>query len=186
MRSPETRRWLLAALFLFLVPMSAANATGRDEAEDAIGTARALHEQAKAAGVASQTAADMLRQAEALLAARAYFHAMNMANWARRQDSFALEVARGEITLDQTQARVARAAIDAAVAAADKANSVAGEWRDTRTLIEQAEALAKAGDFGKALAKAEAARRQGELGYEQAVRQKGADMPEFMRQAARQ
>ncbi|GAB6043003.1 hypothetical protein [Endothiovibrio diazotrophicus] len=62
-------------------------------------------------------------------------------------------------------------AITAAIAAADRADSIGGEWRDTREIIKEAQAAAAAGDTEKALALATEAREQGELGYAQAAGQ---------------
>lgn len=176
----------LIAVFLCLLPLSSAWATHRDEAEQAIAEAQAAHRQAKTAGVATPAAAEMIAEARALLETREYTQAVKLANWATRQDNFALEVAAGEIIPDSDLESAAQQAIAAAVSAADQANSVGGEWRDTRKMIDQAQTLAQAGEFEQAIAKARQARRQGELGYAQAMREKGADMPDYMRQAAGQ
>lgn len=65
-------------------------------------------------------------------------------------------------------------AIDEAVAANKNANSVGGEWRDAGKFIKEAKAAAEAGDNEKALALANKAKTQGDLGYEQALSQKNA------------
>jgi nucleoid-associated protein YgaU len=60
----------------------------------------------------------------------------------------------------------------AAEAARKKAKSVGGEWRDTGKIIKKGLAALKAGDEAKAIKLCEQARRQGELGYAQALAQK--------------
>ena len=66
------------------------------------------------------------------------------------------------------------------VAAADKAKSVDGEWRDIRwkkskiAMIPAAEKAAKAGDYAKAMKLLNTAKFQAEMGYKQAMEQKGA------------
>ncbi|MBK5968829.1 MULTISPECIES: hypothetical protein [Thiorhodovibrio] len=181
LKQPISR--ILVAALLVLVPLTSAWATHRSEAEQSIADAKQMHQKAEAAGVATATAAEMIAEAEALLETREYTQAVRVSTWAQRQDSFALEVATGEVTLDTNLEAVAEREIKAATAAADKANSVGGEWRDTRKMIKKAETLAKAGEFEQAIKEAIAARRQGELGYEQAMREKGADMPDYMRAA---
>jgi len=78
--------------------------------------------------------------------------------------------------------------VDKAIAAADearkKAASVGGEWRDTGKFIKEAQALADEGKLDEALKLADKAKRQGELGYEQAMNEKDADMPAYMRGGA--
>ena len=66
----------------------------------------------------------------------------------------------------------AESAIAAAIAAVDRAASVGGEWRDTRAIIKEAQAAAKAGHEAEALKLAQRALEQGELGYTQAVGQR--------------
>lgn len=73
------------------------------------------------------------------------------------------------------------AAVEKADTSRKKAASVGGEWRDTGKLIKQAKAAAKKGDYKKALELANTAYRQGELGYRQAMDQKGAGFPPYMR-----
>ena len=63
-------------------------------------------------------------------------------------------------------------AIEAAEAARKKAASVGGEWSDAAQLITDAEGLAKSGQYGQAIELANQAKRQGELGYEQALGEK--------------
>lgn len=66
------------------------------------------------------------------------------------------------------------------VAAANKAKSVDGEWRDIRwgkskiKYIPSAEKAAKAGDYAKAMKLLKIAKFQAEKGYEQAMEQKNA------------
>ena len=60
-----------------------------------------------------------------------------------------------------------------AKAAQKKANSVEGEWRDVGKFLKEAEQAAADGDFKKATKLAQRAKLQCELGYEQAVAQKG-------------
>jgi nucleoid-associated protein YgaU len=67
------------------------------------------------------------------------------------------------------QKSAAEAAIAAADAALKKAASVGGEWRDSRKILKKAEAALKKGDYAKAIKLANQARRQGELGYAQAM-----------------
>ncbi len=79
------------------------------------------------------------------------------------------------------QAAQFKQAIEKAEAARKKAASVKGEWRDTGKIIKQAKAAAAKGDHGKALQMANIAYRQGELGYQQAIDQKNAGFPPYMR-----
>lgn len=65
-------------------------------------------------------------------------------------------------------------ALAAAEAARAKAAAVSGEWRDTAKFIEQARALAKAGDYAAAVALANRAEHQGRRGYEQMTSQAAA------------
>lgn len=78
----------------------------------------------------------------------------------------------------------ARADAESAIAAAEdarkKASSVDGEWRDTGKLIEQATKLLDTKEYAKAVAIADKAKRQGELGYEQAISQKDAGIPDYV------
>jgi rhodanese-related sulfurtransferase len=75
-------------------------------------------------------------------------------------------------------------AIEAADEARKKAASVGGEWRDTGKFIKEAQKLAEEGKLDDALELATKAKRQGELGYEQALNEEGADMPAYMRGGA--
>lgn len=75
----------------------------------------------------------------------------------------------------------AAAAIEQAEAARKKADSVGGEWRDTAKLIKQAQAAAKEGNHAEAIKLANTAYREGELGHQQALSQKGADFPAYLK-----
>lgn len=57
---------------------------------------------------------------------------------------------------------MAQAAIADAKAANEEAKAAGAEWRDTESLIQEAEAALEAGDTGKAIQLAEQARRQAE------------------------
>ncbi len=73
------------------------------------------------------------------------------------------------------------ALLDAAKAARKKANSVGGEWRDVGKFLKQAEQAAADGDLEKAKKLAHKIKTQCELGYEQAVAQKGkAGHPSYL------
>lgn len=87
----------------------------------------------------------------------------------------------GEAVKPAASAESAKTAIAAATAARKKANSVDGEWRDTRKMITQAQKAAKSKDFEKAVKLADGAREQGELGYEQAMAQKDLQMPSYLK-----
>lgn len=72
--------------------------------------------------------------------------------------------------------------LSVAKAAQKKAGSVGGEWRDVAKFIKEAEQAAADGDFDQAKKLAQKARAQSELGYEQAVSQKGkAGNPSYLR-----
>ncbi|QIK38458.1 hypothetical protein GWK36_11245 [Caldichromatium japonicum] len=71
-------------------------------------------------------------------------------------------------------------AIAAAEAARQRAASVGSEWRDTALLIARAKELARTGEIQQAIELADHARRQGELGYEQALREQHADFPAYV------
>jgi hypothetical protein len=68
----------------------------------------------------------------------------------------------------------------AAEAARKKAASVEGEWRDTGKLMKSAKAAAEQGDYEKAIKLANQAKHQGEMGYKQAVEQKGVGLPSYI------
>lgn len=65
----------------------------------------------------------------------------------------------------------AEKACAAAEAARKKAASVGGEWRDIGKTIKKAKKAMKAGDDKKAIKLCNKARQQGEIGYEQALRE---------------
>ncbi len=73
-------------------------------------------------------------------------------------------------------------AVTAAEAARKNAASVGGEWRDTGKLIKKAKAAAEKGEYAKAIELAETARKQGELGYQQAMDQKNIGLPTYLTQ----
>ena len=47
-------------------------------------------------------------------------------------------------------------------------------------MIKDAEEAGKAGDFAKGIKLANEAQKQGELGYDQAMKEKGAGFPDYM------
>lgn len=61
-----------------------------------------------------------------------------------------------------------------AKAAIKQASSIGGEWRDSKKFLEKAEEAEKAGDHEKAMKLAKKAKKEGELGYQQAMGQKDA------------
>ncbi len=67
-----------------------------------------------------------------------------------------------------------------AEAARKKAASVGGEWRDTGKILKSAATAAGKGDYATAIKLAKKAKRQGELGYEQAMAEKGAGNPPYL------
>jgi hypothetical protein len=69
----------------------------------------------------------------------------------------------------------------AAEAAQKTAAEVGGEWRDVGKLIKAAKAAADSGAYGKATALANKARQQSELGYKQALAEKSAGMPAYVK-----
>ena len=77
-----------------------------------------------------------------------------------------------------------RADAEAAIAAADEARkqaaSVGGEWRDTGKMIKKATGLLDTKEYTKAISAANKAKKQGELGYEQAIAEKDAGLPDYM------
>ena len=82
---------------------------------------------------------------------------------------------------EKDQAAEFKAAVEKADASRKKAASVGGEWRDTGKMIKKAKAAAEKGDYKKALKLANTAYRQGELGYKQAMSQKGVGFPAYMK-----
>lgn len=63
--------------------------------------------------------------------------------------------------------------INEATAAQKRANEIGGEWRDVQKLIDGATKAMLAGNKGEALKLAKTAKTQSELGYQQALSQKG-------------
>jgi hypothetical protein len=173
-------RTILVGGLLFALPITSAWATHRSEAEQAIEEAKAAHAAAKAANVASEETASLIKEAESIMPDRQFTKARELAMKAMKQDTFAVEQALGA-TVDSDAAKQAEEAIAAAEAARKKASSVGGEWRDTGKFIKEAEDLAKSGDFAAAIALADKARRQGEMGYEQAIREQGATFPTYVK-----
>jgi hypothetical protein len=175
---------LVVAVMITLVPVSTAWATTKQEAEAAVAEAKEMREKAAAAGIDSTDSAAMIDEAEALIDSRQYTKAVMISKWAVRQDQFALDLSAGEAEVDEDQSQVAQAMIEAAEAARAKAAEVGGEWRDVGEMLQEAQTLAKAGEFERAIDLAATAKFQSERGYEQAMAEKGADFPEYMIKAA--
>jgi hypothetical protein len=173
----------IAIGLMVLVPATASWATTRDEASAAIAQAKELREKAVAAGVKDSMAAEMLEQAESLLPSRQYTRAKQYADWAIRQDDFAMKIASGEVQVEDDKAAAAESMIAAAEAARKKAADVGGEWRDVGKMIKSAQTSLGAGEYDKAIKAASAAKFHAERGYEQAMAEKDADMPDYMRKA---
>ena len=74
----------------------------------------------------------------------------------------------------------ANTAIEKAETARKNANAVGGEWRDTNELIQKAQDANQKGDFNIAIELANKAQHQGELGYQQAIKDKNATFPNYM------
>jgi len=176
---------IIAVLLMVLVPATASWATTRDEAETAIAEAKELREQAIAAGVEDSMASEMIEQAESLLPSRQYTRAKQYAYWAMRQDEFAMKLASGDVQAEDDKAASAESMIAAAEAAREKADAVGGEWRDVADMIKSAKTFLGAGEYDQAIQAASAARFQAQRGYEQAMAEKDADMPPYMREAAK-
>ena len=175
---------LILILLLVAVPATSAWATSRDEAEAAIAEAEVAHQKALDAGVSDSQAGEMIEEAKSLLPSRQYTKAKKFAYWAVRQSEFALQVQAGDAVVEEDKAAQAEALIAAAEESRKKADSVGGEWRDTAKMIKTARTLAGAGEFDKAIEAASAAKFQAERGYEQAMAEKGADFPDYVRAAA--
>jgi hypothetical protein len=173
---------ILVGGLLVALPVTSAWATHRSEAEQAIAEAKAAHALAETAGVASADTAAMIKEAEAIMPDRQFTKARELALKAMKQDTFAVERAQGA-TVDAGAAKDAEAAIAAAEAARTKASSVGGEWRDVGKMIKEAQELANSGDFAGATKLANKAKRQGEMGYEQAIREQGATFPTYVKKA---
>ena len=69
----------------------------------------------------------------------------------------------------------------AAKASIKKAASVGGEWRDSGKILKKAAAAAKKGNYAKAINLAVKAQNEGEMGYAQAMEEKGAQPPSYLR-----
>jgi hypothetical protein len=177
---------LVLILLLAAIPATSAWATSREEADAAIAEAEAKHAEAVAAGAEDTQALEMIEEAKSLLPSRQYTKAKMIAYWAVRQSEFALKVAAGDETVAGDKASEAEAMIAAAEAARQKAAEVGGEWRDTAAMIKNAQTLAGAGEFDKAIEAASAAKFQAERGYEQATAEKGAGFPSYMLEAVKE
>ena len=185
-RSPDpmktqtlTMRLIIAAL-LIAIPATSALATTRQEAEEVIAEARTQHDKAIAAGAADSQAEQMIEEATALLSTRQYTKAKMIAYWAIRQTEYALQVQSGAAVVEEDKAAMAESLIAAAEEARKKAASVGGEWIAVGDMIKNAQTLAGAGEFDKAIDEANAARFQAERGYEQSMAEKDADFPQYM------
>jgi hypothetical protein len=171
---------MMVAALLATVPVTAVWAAHRSEAEAAISSAMAAHDEATAAGVASDETAALIKEAQDLIPSRQYTKAIQIAEKAKKQDEFAVsQKTSGSAGADEDKTR-AESAIADAEAARKKASEVGGEWRDTGKMIKQAEDAVKAGEYAKAISLANTAKRQGELGYAQAMGEKDAGFPSFM------
>jgi len=171
---------LIIAALLIAIPATSAWATTRQEAEAAIAEARAEHEKAETVGAADSQAAQMIEEATALLETRQYTKAQMIAYWAIRQTEYALQVKSGAAVVEEDKAAMAESLIAAAEEARKKAASVGGEWDAVGDMIKNAQTLAGAGEFDKAIEEAGAAKFQAERGYEQAMAEKDADFPQYM------
>jgi len=97
------------------------------------------------------------------------------------EDKMAAEAAAAEKSIETTVDKVRYEAVMAeAEAARKKAASVGGEWRDTGKILKSAAEAASKGDYATAIKLAEKAKRQGELGYEQAMSEKDAGNPLYL------
>jgi hypothetical protein len=201
---------VVIAVLLAAIPAAGAWATYRSEAERAIAAAKQAQEKAAAAGVASGQTEQMIKEAEGLLPSRQYTKARQLAKEAQKLSESAVEEAKaapppskpaqpspapkanptataGENNAAPAAAPAAGSAEEAqkSIAAAElarqRAASVGGEWRDTGKMIKDATLAAKAGDYAEAVRLADKAKHQGDLGYEQAIREKNADFPPYMK-----
>ena len=75
----------------------------------------------------------------------------------------------------------AKQAIAGAKAAVEKAASVDGEWRDSMKILGKAQEALDDKAYGKAERLAEVVEQQGDLGYQQAMRQKNAAHPTYLK-----
>ena len=68
-----------------------------------------------------------------------------------------------------------------AIAAQKKANEIGGEWRDIQKFIDQSKKAMVAGDKEKAMYLARKAKTHSELGYQQALSQRGTiQIPSYL------
>ncbi len=189
---------VLAAVLVLAAPVTNLWAASRAEVEQALAAAKTALEQATAAGTKGGDAADLIKEATGLIPSRQYTKAIEIANKARKEAEFALSQAAATkpsagapggattagtptpATANKATAAEAEAAIAAAEAARKKADSVGGEWRDTAKMIKDAGDLVKTGEFDAAVKLANKAKRQGEMGYAQAISQKGATFPSYV------
>lgn len=192
---------VLLAAIMVAVPLSGAWATHRTVAEQAIAAAKAAQEKATSAGVAASESAQMIKEAEGLLPSRQYTKALQLANEAKNLSESALKEAKAKPTASAAAAGSpapapssspsasaatgssadAEKAIAAAELARKRAASVDGEWRDTGKMVKKAKQAASSGDYAEAVRLADEARRQGDLGYEQALHEKNAGFPPYMK-----
>lgn len=187
MRMTRLATDLILTVLLLAIPLTSAWATTRDEAEAAIAEAETMHQKALDAGAEDSQAQEMIDEAKSLLPSRQYTKARMIAYWAVRQSEFAIKVATGEATAEEgDKAAQAESLIAAAEEARKKAASVGGEWRDTAKMIKNAQTLAGAGEFDEAIKAAAAAKFQAERGYEQAMDEKDAGFPDYMRKAVQE
>ena len=194
----------LAAALLLAVPATSLWAAHRADAQQAIAQALSAREKVLAAGLASETAA-LIEEAQDLIPSRQYTKAVELAERARKQDEYALSQAAAAkpaataapastpaappaapaapaavAVTNKFSAAEAETAIAAAEAARKKADAVGGEWRDTAKMIKDAGEQLKSGQFDAAVKLANKAKQQGELGYAQAISQKGATFPSYV------
>lgn len=183
MKTTKIRKFaagVLVATLIAAVPVTGAFAAHRNEADVAIAAAKAAHEAAVAAGKDSANSAALIKQAEDLLPSKQYTKAIELANKAIKQDEFAASQGADDGADPGVQAAAQKAIADAE-AAREKASSVGGEWRDTGKMIKEAEGLMNSGEYEKAIKLANKAMRQGQLGYDQAIAEKDAGFPSYVK-----
>jgi threonine dehydrogenase-like Zn-dependent dehydrogenase len=172
---------MMVAALLAAVPVTAVWAAHRSEAEAAIAAAKAAMEKAAAAGVATDEISALIEKAEGLLPSRQYTKAIEASSLATKEAEFAVKQTEGTVDAAAGEKKaLAERGISDAEAARKKASEVGGEWRDTGKMIKQAEDAVKTGEFDKAISLATQAKRQGELGYAQAMGEKDASFPSYM------
>ena len=84
-------------------------------------------------------------------------------------------------TLAQADAADYEKMLRAAEAAQKTAAEAGGEWRDVGKLIKAAKEAAESGAYAKATALANRARQESELGYKQALAEKNAGIPDYVK-----